>query len=66
MSLVRVIESALYSMAPDGIAAAIDCAELETERGINQLQHEGVLDGSSPELTIRRVFAPELCFWRCD
>ena len=53
VSLVHVIDAPLYGMAPDGIAAAVDCAELETERLINQLQHEGVLNGSSPELTIR-------------
>ena len=66
VSLVHVIEAPLYGMAPDGIAAAVDWAELETERVINQLQHDGVLDDSSLELTNRRALALELCFLRCD
>ncbi len=52
VSLVHVIDAPLYGMAPDGIAAAVDCAEWEAERVMKQLQHEGVLNGSAPELTI--------------
>src|SRR5271166_4897805 len=52
VSLVHVIDAPLYGMAPDGIAAAVDCAEREAGRVMKQLQHEGVVNGSVPELTI--------------
>ncbi len=52
VSLVHVIDTSLYGMAPDGIAAALDCAGLEAERVMKQLQHEEVINSSGPELTI--------------
>jgi nucleotide-binding universal stress UspA family protein len=52
VSLVHVIDALLYGMAPDGIAAAVDCAEWNSELVIKQLQHEGVLNGQTPEVTI--------------
>src|SRR5271165_186127 len=52
VSLVHVIDAPFFGMAPDGIAAAVDCAGRDAESVMKQLQHEGVVNGSAPELTI--------------
>ena len=52
VSLVHVIDAPLYGKAPDGIAAAVDCAEWNSELLIKQLQQEGVLNGETPDWTI--------------
>ena len=52
VSLVHVVDAGLYGMAPDGIPAAINCAEREAELLMQQMRAEGVLNGTTPEFTI--------------
>ena len=52
VSLVHVIDAALYGLAPDGIASAVECAERDADLLMKQLNREGIISGSPPELMI--------------
>ena len=52
VSLVHVVDAPFYGMTPDGIAAAVECAERDSEFMMKQLRGQGVFNGSSPELKI--------------
>jgi len=52
VSLVHVIDAPFYGMTPDGIAAAVECAERDAELMMKQLHREGVINGPAPGLTI--------------
>ena len=52
VSLVHVVDAPFYGMTPDGIAAAVECAERDSELLMKQLHDQGALNGSAPELTI--------------
>ncbi len=52
VSLLHVVDSSLYGMAPEGIAAAVDCAERDSQLMMTELHREGILNVPTPELTI--------------
>lgn len=52
VSLVHVVDAPFYGMTPDGIAAAVECAERDSAIMMKQLHEQGVLNGSAPDVTI--------------
>ena len=52
LSLLHVIDAGIYCMTPDGLPAAVACAEREVEQLAKQLEGEGALHGVTMDITI--------------
>ena len=52
LSLVHVIDARIYCMTPEGLPAAVACAEQDIERLAKQLESEGTLHGVTMDVTI--------------
>jgi nucleotide-binding universal stress UspA family protein len=52
LSLLHVIDAPFYSMTPDGLASAVECAQREAAQLVKQLDDEGVLHGLTLDVTI--------------
>jgi nucleotide-binding universal stress UspA family protein len=52
LSLLHVIDAPFYGITPDGLAAAVECAERDAAQLVQQLEDEGVLHGLTLEVTI--------------
>jgi nucleotide-binding universal stress UspA family protein len=52
LSLLHVIDASIYCMSPDGLPAAVDCAERDVEQLGKQLESEGALHGVTMDITV--------------
>jgi nucleotide-binding universal stress UspA family protein len=52
VSLLHVIDAPFYGLTPDGVAAAVECAERDAEQLGRQLEGEGLLHGLTLDVTI--------------
>jgi len=52
LSLLHVIDARVYCMTPDGLSAAVACAERDVEQLTKQLDSEGALHGVTMDVTI--------------